>query len=368
MASAVRPARPFFDGPLAALDALRLVLLRLWMLPTGSLGRALIRQPALRVCVGGSLAMLAALLLTWSMPLVLLAVSPLILGVPHLVADVRYLVLQPGYHRRLFLALPVGLGLLGASLGLGMRAGLAATALTLILARRAVGRSRLHSRLRRGLGLLLVAAVACIGWRTDWYWLDLGMAHAHNFIAVLFLSLWLSRRPLSDEHLRQRRWLMFGVPLALFLLISALLSLGWVSARPGALVAFAGSEWLDIDGARWILAPYLDAAPATRVVLLFAFAQAVHYTVWLRLVPDLTRERPTPRSFRASFEALRSDFGRPLLWLAGATLIGLIVYGFFDLAAARDRYFRIALFHGHLELCALALWWIEGVPTAPSRR
>lgn len=366
MSSAVSPARPdpLWAGPLAVLDGLRASLLRLLLPPLGGVGRALIRQPALRVSLGGSLAIAMALLLTWSMPLVLLAVSPLILGVPHLVADVRYLVVQPGYHRRLWLALPVGLGLLGTSLGLGMRAGLAASALTLLLARAPAERGRLADGLRRLLGWLLIAGLVAIGWRSDWYWLDLGMAHAHNFIAVLFLSLWLSRQPTVSPTVKRSLWL----PLALFLLTSALLALGVLSARPASLSAFAGSEWLELDGARWTLAPYLDADVATRVVLLFAFAQAVHYTVWLRLVPDVTRERPTPRSFRASVEALRRDLGSPLLWLAGLVMLGLLGYGLFDLSGARNGYFRIAMFHGHLELCALSLWWIEGLPPAPSRR
>lgn len=368
MAAALPRVRLALDGPLAALDALRTPLLRWFLRPLGGAGRALIRQPALRVSVGGSAAVLAALLLTWSMPLVLLAVSPLILGVPHLLADVRYLVVQPGYHRRLLLALPVSLGLLGAAFGYGMRAGLAASAVTLVLARAPQHRSRIQDVLRRLLGLMAVSGLLYVGWRSDWYWLDLGMAHAHNFVAVVFLSLWLASRRLASASESPAGTRGVWLPLLLFLAISALLFTGLVGARPAALDAFSGSEWLELDGARWTLAPYLSPDLGTRVVLLFAFAQAVHYTVWLRLIPDVARERPTPRSFRASAAALQRDLGGPLLLLTGLLALGLLAYALVDLAAARDRYFRIALFHGHLELCALALFWIEGLPTLPSRR
>ncbi len=368
MATALPRARLLLAGPLGLLDAVRAGLLRLFLALFGGFGRILIRQPALRVGLFGSAAMLTALLLTWSMPLWLLAVSPLLLGVPHLVADVRYLVLQPGYHRRLWLALPVALGLLGTALGFGMRAGLAATAATLLLSRAPTDRTRLADGLRRLSGLFVVVAVAALGWRSDWYFLDLGMAHAHNFIAVLFLSLWLSKLPSPVGAPPPSRILSCGLPLALFLVICTLLATGLLSARSAALTAFSGSESLDLDGVSWVLAPYLLPEKATRVVLLFAFAQAVHYTIWLRLVPDVTRDRPTPRSFRASFAALRRDIGSPLLVLAALVMLSLLAYGLFDLAAARDRYFRIALFHGHLELCALALWWVEGLPASPNRR
>ncbi len=357
--------RALLRGLLAVADGLRAALLHGLFPRLGLTGRALITQPVLRVAVGGSFGVAFALLLTWSMPLLLLAFSPLLLGIPHLVSDIRYLIVQPGYHRRLWLAGPVGLGLLGAAFGLGMRAGLLSTALTLVLAVSPNNQSRWHGGLRRALGLLIVAGLAVIGWRTDWYWLDLAMAHAHNFIAVLLLSLWVSSRTRqTNEPHSALTW----APLGLFLLAAVLLASGGLTARPTGLLALAGDDRLNLDGARWTLAPYLQPDLGTRVVLLFAFAQAVHYTVWLRLLPDVTRERPTPRSFRASVDALHRDLGPGLLAIAGVLVCALIVYACLDVAVARDHYFRIAMFHGHLELCALALWWVEGMPSLPVRR
>ncbi len=343
---------------LALLDGLRARLLRFGVRALGGGGRALIRKPALRVAVFGSLSVGLALLLTCTMPLLLLAVSPLLLGVPHLLADVRYLVLQPGYHRRLRLALPVAAVLLGAAVGLGMRAGLLAMAVTLVLAGARPQDSPARSLLRRGLGLGLVAGLAYLGYRSDFYWLDLGMAHGHNFIAVLIAVLWLRRRPLTGAP----AWSLW-LPLVLFGAAAVLLGTGGLTASATALGRFDDHPQLGLDGARWLLAPYLPVDWGTRVVLLFAFAQAVHYGVWLRLLPDVARERDTPRSFTASLSALRAQLSPTLLGLFGLVFIALLLFALLDLAGARERYFRIAMFHGHLELCALALVWVEGLPT-----
>lgn len=375
--AAVAPQLSIATAAVAGLDLLRASLLRAALsLPGfGPSLRPLVVQPTLRVALFGSLSIASALLLTWLCPLWMLAVSPLLLGVPHLLADVRYLIVQPGYHRRLRLAIPVGTVLLGAALGLGMRAGLAAVAVTLLCA----ASTRPRSGWRRLLGLVVVAALVAVGLCTDWYWLDLAMAHVHNAVAVVFLWLlvwlrWHGSSGPSHGPTPTLRWgtrspsqrllvaLSLALPVVLFVAGSALLLSGVLQARPAALLAFEDQTWLDLDGARWILAPYLPLPWGTRVVLMFAFAQAVHYGVWLRLLPDVARPRPTPRTFAASLRALSSDLGPTLCALAAVLFGVLLLSALFDLAAARDRYFRLAMFHGHLELCALALWWVEGLP------
>src|SRR5262249_3123146 len=129
------------------------------------------------------------------------------------------------------------------------------------------------------LGLLL----AVVGWHAQ----DLFL-HAHNFVA---LAVWWQWRPR---------------PL-------------WVLAVPLA----AGGGWLALGPFTW---------PS------FAFLQAVHYAVWLRLIPEDDRARPAPRSFRASWQALRADFGRwPLLAFGGAAL-GLALWALVAAPDARDAY------------------------------
>lgn len=337
------------------LDGLRSLLLRLLSRLVGPVWmRAFVTQPELRIAFFGALSVVMALLMTVFCPLEMLAVSPLVLGVPHLIADVRYLVAQPGYHRRLRLALPVGAALLfsafGSAFGWGMKAGLLAVLATLLLAGGRAGEAQpLRTLCRRAAGILAVLGLVAVGQLSDWYWLELGLAHLHNFVAVLLFCLF-----------RRRGGKLELLPLFLFLLGAVALLAGALSATPKALEAFDDIADLSADGQRALLAPLLPLDWATRLVLLFAFAQAVHYAVWLRLIPEEARARPAPRPFLASLRALREDLGAPLLGLSAAVAVTLALFALSDLAMARTNYFRLALFHGHLEICVLCLWWLEG--------
>ena len=92
---------------------------------------------------------------------------------------------------------------------------------------------------------------------------------------------------------------------------------------------------------------------------MFAFAQAVHYGVWLRLIPEDDRKQATPRPFIATFRALRQDMGGVVLLVATLLATGLAAWAVFDLAEARMSYLRLALFHGYLELAACAILYIQ---------
>src|SRR5262245_32161342 len=85
------------ETALAPADALRRAALR----RLGPRLRPLIADRERRVAVTAVVAILVALLGASLFPLWLLALGPVILGVPHLVADARYLVMRPGLHRRL---------------------------------------------------------------------------------------------------------------------------------------------------------------------------------------------------------------------------------------------------------------------------
>jgi hypothetical protein len=97
-----------------------------------------------------------------------------------------------------------------------------------------------------------------------------------------------------------------------------------------------------------------------RLVALYAFAQAVHYTIWLRLVPEEDRAQPTPRPFAASLRALVADLGPWVCALAACGTVAFAAYALVDVFAARDAYLRFAIFHGHMELAAAALLFVEG--------
>ena len=138
-----------------------------------------------------------------------------------------------------------------------------------------------------------------------------------------------------------------------------------------ALAAFAGAYWnvIVLDGDLFVRkrvgVSHREIHPArftdrVGLVLLFAFAQAVHYGIWLRLIPEEDRPQPSPRTFSASARALHRDMGTPMLFGATVLILGFAFWALLDLAHARISYLRLALFHGHLELAGLAFLFVEG--------
>lgn len=327
--------------PVALLDRVRLGWLRL----LGPLAVPLVRDRELRVAVSGALSLAVALALCATAPLVLLAVSPLVLGVPHVASDLRYLLVRPGLHRRWAFVGVLVVCLLGLSVWFDPRLGFLPVALAPFLAR--------GGTLPRRLAVLCLGG-ALLG--AAWFeprTVALVFAHLHNFIAIAIFWAW---RPGRRSHLHL-------VPIVGFALGAIVILSG--SLEP-SLAATAGLErsWdgTDVYWQRALYAPGIEEPWGTRLVLLFAFAQAAHYGIWLRLLPEEDRPRETPRTFAASFAALRDDWGRVGTFLVVGVTLGLAVWAVVDLFAARMGYLRLVLFHGYFELAALALLFAEGRP------
>lgn len=321
---------------LRPLDLLRTRLLR-WF---GPLSRVLVADRELRVAVQGLVLVAVSLLFTATIPLWMLALSPILLGVPHLLADLRYCVARPGHHLRaswlLAVAAPLGALVFGADLWLGM---LAVPGAFLI------GRG---AAWKRALGVLGGAGMVWAA-SLDGRFATLVLAHAHNFVAV---ALWWAWRP------RGRR--LHLLPLAAFLLASVGIGAGWLDG-----VLASAADWfpgLGVTDHVRVLARGVEPTLGLRLVLLYAFAQSVHYWMWLRMVPDEDRDRVAPRTFRRSWEALRADVGPLLLWGAVLSAVALAGWAVFDLTRARYEYLHFARFHGVLELAAMALFLVEGRP------
>lgn len=292
-------------------------------------GRPLVARREPRVALFGTLLIAVGFLLTVLAPRTLLLVSPIVLGVPHVVSDLRYLVARPELHKRWPLWIVIGLPLAWCMVGGGMRAGILATAGALAFAR--------GNRLVRALGIAACGALFAVASWAGWT-ADLVFAHAHNFVGVALWWVW-----------RKRSGKLHWLPLAAFALGTTLLLLG--VAEPDT----SDYPWSIGDG----LVPDALYEYGGRLVGLYAFAQAVHYTVWVRLIPEEDRERPTPRTFASSFRALVGDLGPWVVLAAALTFAGFAVYAFVDLVVARDTYLRFAIFHGHLELAAGALLLVE---------
>jgi len=312
------------EALLAPADALRAAVYR-WLRP---LAAALYADRARRVGLAGTAFIALSFSLTVATPLWLLAVGPLLFGVPHLLADVRYLVVQPGLHRRRVLCALAGVPLAAVGLGAPPAVGLLAVAVAVLGAR--------ASWPRTALGLAAWAALtgAALAWEDTFL---LVFLHAHNGVA---LFLWWRLRPRGAP----AAWPLAAVVAGVALLLSG--AVGPVLGAPAESIA-----------------PLADPALASRLVLTFAFLQSVHYVVWLRLIPEDARERPAPRPFAASWRALVQDFGLAPLCVCAAIALGIAAWGVVDLVAARDGYLRLATFHGYLELAAGALLVLSGART-----
>lgn len=330
-------------APVAVLDRARLAWLRL----LGPLAPPLVRDRELRVAAAGTLGIVTALALTALAPLWMLALAPVLLGVPHAASDIRYLVTRPGLHRRPSFWVLVAVPLAALTYTVDVRWGLAATIGAALAARGAWSR-------RVGIAAL-AAGLLALAWEYA-YEAALLAAHAHNFVA---LGIWLAWR-------RRRTW-KHALPLGAFALgCAAILGGaldpivagldGWGALPGGVAAAGRTSAWYHLAS----LAPGLTEPWGPRLVLLFAFAQSVHYTIWIRLVPEEDRARETPRTFAASLRAWRDDSGTFVV--AAALLLTVLVAGWalVDLGAARDGYLRGVISHGYLELAAIAWVLAEG--------
>jgi hypothetical protein len=291
-----------------------------------------VARRAQRVAAIGVASIFFALVGTALAPLWMLAIGPIVLGVPHLLADLRYCVARPGWHRQPAMWIGVGVPLLAVAVTGQTAVGFAAVA--------GVCAASSGPRLRRlsVMAIAVAAAAACVwaGPRSS-----LALVHLHNFVAVLLWWRWRA----DPTGLRL-------LPVAVFLGGCVLIMSGAFDHGLGML-ARVGPLGGDLQMYLHSLAPGLAGTLGVRVVLLFCFAQSVHYVIWLRLVPEDDRERPTPRSFHASWRALVDELGVVLPCAAIVLALALAGWAVADLASARLGYLRAAEFHVFLELALL---------------
>lgn len=331
--------------PLAVLDSAR----RLGIRAMGPLARPLLGTPDARVASFAIVGLVVAFVLAVTAPAWSIGVGTVVLGVPHVISDVRYLVVRRGLARRASLYGALAIGVVGTLLGHGLRAALTGAALAVVAS---TGRAW-----RRAIVLAALGGLFALAARGP-YLADLVYAHAHNLVALVVLALFARRAGL--------RALL--VPIALFAVLAAFFlapSAYEVLAASGAFERAPSS--LPLGALADQLAPLAPPALAVRLVALFAFAQAAHYVVWLRLVPELDRDVARPRSFRQSARALVRDLSPWLVAAFAASTLVFVGWAFVDLAGARLGYLRTAFFHGYVEIVALALFACEGAPVVGPR-
>lgn len=313
-------------GVLAPLDHVRARLLR----GSGRFGRRLIADRQLRINTLALVGVATSLTLTALAPVWLLVFGPLILGVPHLLADVRYLVVRPGLHLqpRWWLACGVPLGLLTA--GHTPWAG----ALAVVGGAAA---ARAPAWVWAGASALLGSAI----WAPEaTLW---GMIHAHNLVAI---GLWAAWRGGDVRRLVPVVAALAGYGAILTGALDGPLIEGRAILWGPASVSF-GALFGEISGG-------LPHPWDIRLVASFAFLQSVHYAVWLRWIPEDDRSRYTPRPLVATYRALVADLGVFGLYAFGALAAVILGLAAVSLPMARSVYFSVASGHGWLELACIA--------------
>lgn len=338
------------DLVLRQADAVRATLWR-WTAKTG-FGRRCLSDRGLRLAALACGHMCVALALTVLAPLWLLLIGPLVLGVPHVVADVRYLLIgrTAGVTRAAAWALLVPLGGMMVGRVVVVLGGPHLPALEVALGAAAMAAAVGFAPVPRALkltGLGLVCGVAAVTLISP-YDSALVVAHLHNLVA---LGLWLAWMRGSGPASRQ--WAVVGF----FGLCVALLMAGVLEPAALSVDAWdAPGSGLTMEEMVWTLAPGMSPEWGLRLVLVYAFAQALHYTVWLRMVPQSQTHQPrrAPSTLARAWRELRLDIGKVGLLIAVILAVLVPVAGLFDGPGTRATYLTVVLFHGWLELAVIA--------------
>jgi len=324
-------------------DALRSGVLRGLCAIPGARGWVLrlvdVRRRVLWVGLAG---VAASALVALRFPFISLWLGAAVLGVPHVVSGVRHLAVR----RRLSRATwwPIGGAILVGVLqllGAGLWTGAALTvAFSAAIACEAVSGPRAGVPRRAALlALAVLFGAASLRWPLR---ATILLSHAHALCSLLCFCL-LSRRRASGA------WLVGAAAAAVMLLAFAGAFDAWLPAAPSVPASCADS----LEATRQLAAfPGAGALAQQRALFAYAFGQALHYSIWVRFVPDVDRPASVPQSFRVAWDRLRRDLGRWAVPAAAACAVAplLILLGG---SAGREGYFTLVYFHVGLEAAAL---------------
>ncbi|MEZ4750909.1 MAG: hypothetical protein R3B54_09895 [Bdellovibrionota bacterium] len=299
-------------------------------------------------------AMAINLVLASLFPLWLLAFSPALWGLPHLVASLRYSARPTDNSRGALFALAILSVLL-----IAIRVWADATASThwllvdrrlefagLLLAVFILAASRMQAAVSFGRLLPLFAGVLFFPRLTLG-----GLLYAHHFIAFF---MW--HREASTRKEEQK---IAGL-LLLFTLAHLIIFAGYLDSLffvfPNFMeLPFAGLSLGEVGQS--IFGDFVSSPIIwCRLVVAFAFGQSVHYFIWLRAIPEQRLPYSTPTSFRQSAAWLAKDLGNHgARWAVVFTLAGSLMWFLLAFPVARVAYISIAAYHGFIEIASLAL-------------
>jgi hypothetical protein len=331
----VNAVAPTFESIAAPLDHARSRLMRV-VLAT-KVGAFVIARRDRRVAAQAAISVLVTFALVAFAPVFVLAVAPIVFGVPHVASDVRYLVLRRGVTREAIVTTIIFAALVtvtrafdAGAVEMGLLCAWIAAAG--VLGARASGKSD-----RAGITIVVACALAAIA-IPHAQATRLVLAHAHNVIAIV-VWLVLFRRAAKTAILPLA---LAGV--AVIVLASGALPIGAHGAAFGQTMG---------DATKW-LAPGLSGRAAVGLVLSFAFLQSMHYGVWLGWIPQEDVASEGTLSFRMSIRSIVRDFG-PRGLAVVVVLSALVLAGaFVSMTRTRELYLSLATFHGYLEIAMLA--------------
>jgi hypothetical protein len=352
------------ERALAPLDGARGIVLRT-AVGVPSLRRLLATRTR-RVPLLLSVHAAAAFTLAVLIPALPLALAPILLGVPHLLSDVRHLVARrglPAWWVRTIAAFAAAMltlrvlqeAHLWRASPLLLEHAVGGTWLVCAaLVGAALGRAR-HRTVPVLIVAVLIAGAALAAPRA----FRLAFVHGHNLVA---LAIWvlLFRRTLS------RAWpvvvlaVVGAAVLASGILLPVTIHHGVLSVL--RLHLFAAADWI---------APGLPDRWALGLTTAFAFLQSVHYAIWLVAIPQDDARVGATATFRMTWRALVRDLGGRGLALGVAMAVVELVGGILSLARTRVLFLSLASFHAWMELALLAffvardgLWARPGRPAA----
>jgi hypothetical protein len=331
-------------GVVALLDGARRPLLRA-VVRVAPLKRLFVDRRA-RVLTAALVAVATSFAVAAWQPLVALWLGAAFLGVPHVVAGVRQVALRdrlrPLTRALCVVALAVGVVELAAS---GTRIADGAVRAYVVLFSAAICielAARGGRRWPRALAAVAVVLAAALALPSPRLAL-LALAHLHGLGAVV----WFVQRA------RAR-----GVPVWPFVVAVAGVMIGAAAGAfdalwPATLYAPRSAAASIAAEAAGSTVAAASAVVLRRALFLYSFGQALHFAIWLRLVPDLERPCHVPHSFRRALALFEADYGRwarPLLVVCIVAAPLMLLGG----GSAREAYFALTYFHVGLEAAALA--------------
>ena len=349
------------DAAAGPLDRARAALLSLAL--RAGLGPVLERRDR-RLAVIATLGVIVALGLTVVAPIALFVVGPVLLGVPHVASDVRYLVTRRGLPgpvvagtaiacaALIVLRVVVETGVAGGLLRLELALA-AAWILAAMVAGALAGRS--PARLLLALPVLGVATIAALRSPVLARYVFL---HAHNLVAI---GIWIALFRRSARRRGRTDLAAIVAPLAVAAATALLLSgatLRWMYLH-GAWHAFGFDLGTWPAGSAPGLAPALSGLPSPPQ---YIFSSSPSITPPGSADPAGRRPRRGHAHLpHEAFRALGAGLRRPSAWRVIALgMIAVAGGALADARRARDLYVSLAMFHGYLELAMLGFFLVRG--------